>query len=90
MHGMLTLRTADPDALQVRDAIRTQTLMEKVPPSVTLIGIVPKLLDPGPELSPGAVLALEEALTLLVAEIESLGLSLHELPQDTHRNYASG
>jgi Ni,Fe-hydrogenase maturation factor len=50
--------------------------LEKVPPSVVLIGIVPQDLDLGTELSPTIEAALDEAQALLIAEIESLGFRL--------------
>jgi hydrogenase maturation protease len=69
-----------PHQLGLSDVLATLTLLEKVPPSVVLIGIVPQDLDLGTELSPPIEAALDEAQTLLIAEIESLGFRLRPYP----------
>lgn len=69
-----------PHQLGLSDMLATLTLLERVPPSVSLIGIVPQDLDLGLELSPRIASALDEALALLVSEIESLGFRLHPGP----------
>jgi hydrogenase maturation protease len=66
-----------PHQLGVSDVLATLTLLERVPQSVTLIGIVPQDLDLGMELSPKIESVIEDALELVVAEIESLGIDLH-------------
>ena len=65
-----------PHQLGLSDVLATLTLLDRVPPSVSLIGVVPKQLDLGTELSPEIESALDEAQAMLVAEIESLGFPL--------------
>jgi hydrogenase maturation protease len=65
-----------PHQLGLSDVLATLTLLEQVPPRVALIGIIPQDLDLGTELSPRIEGAMDEALALLVAEIESLGFRL--------------
>jgi hydrogenase maturation protease len=72
-----------PHQLGLSDVLATLTLLEQVPPSVVLIGIVPQDLDLGIELSPPIAAALDEALALLIAEIESLGFRLCPYPAST-------
>lgn len=65
-----------PHQLGLSDLLATLRLLDQAPPYITLIGIAPQRLDLGTELSPRVESALEEALVLLVAEIETLGLRL--------------
>ncbi|MCG6860003.1 MAG: HyaD/HybD family hydrogenase maturation endopeptidase [Chromatiaceae bacterium] len=69
-----------PHQLGLSDVLATLTLLERAPPSIVLIGIVPKNLDLGMQLSAHIESALEEALALLVEEIESLGYPLRRHP----------
>jgi hydrogenase maturation protease len=66
-----------PHQLGLSDLLATLRLLEQAPRHIALIGIAPQRLDLGTELSPRVESALEEALALLIAEIESLGLRLH-------------
>ena len=72
-----------PHQLGLADVLATLTLLDRVPPSIVLIGIVPQSLDLGTELSPRIESALEEALALLATEIELLGFSLRPCPATT-------
>jgi hydrogenase maturation protease len=65
-----------PHQLGVLDVLATLTLLERVPPIVTLIGIVPQRLDLGVQLSPQIESVMDDALELLVAQIQSLGFRL--------------
>jgi hydrogenase maturation protease len=65
-----------PHQLGLSDVLATLSLLGRTPPRITLIGVVPQDLDLGIELSPRIDSALDEALALLVAEIESLGFHL--------------
>jgi hydrogenase maturation protease len=69
-----------PHQLGLSDMLATLTLLGQVPPTVTLIGIVPRDLELGTELSPPIGASLEDALALLVAEIGSMGILLHPRP----------
>jgi hydrogenase maturation protease len=69
-----------PHQLGLSDLLATLSLLEEAPPRVTLIGIVPRGIDLGTELSPQIGAALDEALALLVAEIEALGFHLRRRP----------
>lgn len=65
-----------PHQLGLSDVLATLSLLDRVPPKVILIGIVPDDLELGIELSPRIEGVMEAALELLVAEIESLGFPL--------------
>lgn len=65
-----------PHQLGLSDVLATLTLLGRTPSEVILIGIVPENLELGIELSPRIESVMEEALELLVAEIESLGSRL--------------
>jgi hydrogenase maturation protease len=69
-----------PHQLGLSDVLGTLSLLDRIPPTVTLIGVVPADLNLGIELSPRVESALEEALDMLVAEIESLGFSMRTKP----------
>jgi len=69
-----------PHQLGLSDMLAALALLERVPRRVVLIGIVPLALDLGVDLSPVVDAALDEALPLLVTEIEALGLSLSPRP----------
>lgn len=69
-----------PHQLGLSDVLATLSLLGQVPPRVILIGIVPEDLELGIELSPRIESALEKALELLVAEIESLGSRIRTRP----------
>lgn len=62
-----------PHQLGVSDLLATLTLLGRTPSPVVLIGIVPEAMDLGLVLSPRIEAALEEALSLLLAEMEALG-----------------
>ena len=72
-----------PHQLGLSDVLAALTLLERVPPRVVLIGIVPQDLDLGVELSPKVQTALEDALPLVIAEIEALGLPVNPRPAQT-------
>ena len=69
-----------PHQLGLSDVLATLSLLERMPRQVILIGVVPEDLELGIELSPRIESVMEEALDLLVAEIESLGPQLHARP----------
>lgn len=69
-----------PHQLGLSDVLAALTLLEQVPQSVTLIGMVPQLIGLGTELSPRVESVMDEALELLVAEIESIGFHLRPFP----------
>lgn len=69
-----------PHQLGLSDVLATLRLLGRVPPHVTLIGIVPEDLELGIGLSPRIESAAEAALELLAAEIELLGFALRPLP----------
>jgi len=72
-----------PHQLGLSDVLAALSLLERVPPRVVLIGIVPQDLDLGVELSPTVQRALEKALLLVIAEIEALGLPVNPRPAQT-------
>lgn len=69
-----------PHQLGLSDVLATLSLLDRMPPRVVLIGIVPEDLELGIELSPRIESAMEEALEMLVAEIETLGSRLRARP----------
>lgn len=69
-----------PHQLGLSEVLATLILLDQLPSSVSLIGIVPQDLDLGIGLSPQIESALNEALALLVTEIESLGFPLRRPP----------
>jgi hydrogenase maturation protease len=72
-----------PHQLGLSDVLASLSLLGRVPPQVILIGVVPEDLELGIELSPRIEAAMDEALELLVAEIESLGSQLRTRPLDS-------
>ncbi len=65
-----------PHQLGLSDVLATLRLVERVPAHVVLVGIVPEELDLGTSLSPVVESAMEEALELVLTEIEGHGLRL--------------
>ncbi len=65
-----------PHQLGLSDVLAMLRLLERVPAHVVLVGIVPEDLELGTKLSPRIESALEEALEIVLAEIERYGARL--------------
>ena len=69
-----------PHQLGLSDVLAIAQMTDALPPHITLIGIRPKDLSTGLDLSPEVSAGLPKAVDLLIRELEGLGL---ELPRKT-------
>lgn len=65
-----------PHQLGLSDLLAALILVDEAPARVTIVGVVPKDLSLGTELSPSTVVACDEAAALVAAELKSLGLGV--------------
>jgi len=65
-----------PHQLGLSDVLAIAQMTDALPPSITLVGIKPKDLSTGLELSPEVSAAIPKAVDLLFHELKDLGLEL--------------
>ncbi len=74
--GVIYRNRISPHQLGISEVLSVATLHEKLPSMVKLIGIKPKNIDPGLELSPEVKASLEKVERLLLKELERLNVVL--------------
>ena len=65
-----------PHQLGLSDVLAIAQMTDALPPNITLVGITPKDLSTGLELSPEVQAGVDRAVELLIQELNGLGLEL--------------
>ncbi len=68
-----------PHQLGISDLLHIMTISEILPKKIQLIGIVPKSLEPGLELSPEAKKGIEQALGVLIGILEGSNILIRKM-----------